>query len=47
MGVVSRWIWVQSMGVASGCGCNEVCRFPHAVHPHLSDPLWAEGCSDK
>ena len=28
MGVVSRrWLWVESMGVASGCGCKEVYRF--------------------
>ena len=25
MGVVSRrWMWVESMGVASGCGCKEL-----------------------
>ena len=25
MGVVSRrWVWVESIGVASGCGCKEV-----------------------
>ena len=30
MGVVSRrWVWVKSIGVACGCGCNEVYRFPH------------------
>ena len=30
MGVVSRrWMWVESMGVASGCGCKEVYRFLH------------------
>ena len=30
MGVVSRrWVWVESMGVASGCGCKEVYKFPH------------------
>ena len=23
--------WVESMCVASGCGCKEVCRFPHIV----------------
>ena len=24
MGVVSRrWMWVESMGVSSGCGCKE------------------------
>ena len=28
MGVVSRWMWVESMGVACGCGCKEVYRFP-------------------
>ena len=32
MGVVSRrWMWVESMGVASGCGCKEVYRFPHIL----------------
>ena len=30
MGVVSRrWMQMESMGVASGCGCKEVYRFPH------------------
>ena len=29
MGMVSRCMWVESMGVASGCGCKEVYRFPH------------------
>ena len=34
MGVVSRmWVWVESMGVASGCGCKEVYRFPHITIP--------------
>ena len=29
MGVVSRrWIWLESMGVAGGCGSKEVDRFP-------------------
>ena len=28
VGVVSR-MWVESTGVASGCGCKEVYRFPH------------------
>ena len=28
MGVVSRrWMWVESMGEASGCGCKVVYRF--------------------
>ena len=22
-----RWVWVESMGVASGCSCKEVYRF--------------------
>ena len=33
MGVVSWWWeWVESMGVASGCGCKEVYRFPHITY---------------
>ena len=37
MGVVSRrWMWVESMGVASGCGCKEVYRFPHITYPYYS-----------
>ena len=37
MGVVSRrWMYVESMGVASGCGCNEVYRFPHTTYPYSS-----------
>ena len=35
MGVVSR-MWVDSMGVASGCGCKEVYRFPHITYPYSS-----------
>ena len=23
--------WVESIGVASGCGCNEVHKFPHNI----------------
>ena len=34
VGVVSSrrcglWEWVESMGVATGCGCKEVYSFPH------------------
>ena len=30
MGMVSRrWMWVESMGVASVCGCKEVCEFAY------------------
>ena len=37
MGVVSRrWMWVESVGVASGCGCKEVYRFPHITYPYSS-----------
>ena len=33
MGVVSR-MWVESMGVVSGCGRKEVYRFPHITYPY-------------
>ena len=37
MGVVSRrWVWVKSMGVASGLGCKEVYRFPLIIYPYSS-----------
>ena len=37
MGVISRRrVWVESMGVASGCGCNEVYRFPYITYPYSS-----------
>ena len=41
MGVVSRrWVWlvgvVESMGVATGCGCKEIYRFPHTTYPYSS-----------
>ena len=28
--------WVESMGVATGCGCKEVYRFPHSTYPYSS-----------
>ena len=38
--VVRRWVWlvgvVESMGVATGCGCKEVYRFPHTTYPYSS-----------
>ena len=38
VGVVSRrWEWVESMGVATGCGFKEIYRFPHTTYP--STPL--------
>ena len=27
---------MESMGVASGCGCKEVYRFPHITYPYSS-----------
>ena len=37
MGVVSRrWVWVESMAVASGCSCKEVYRFYHITYPYTS-----------
>ena len=35
VGVVSRkWVWLECIGVVSGCGCKDVYRFPH--HYYLS-----------
>ena len=34
--VIRRWEWVESMGVASGCGCKEVYRFPHTTYSYSS-----------
>ena len=34
--VIRRWMWVKSMGVASGCRCKEVYRFPHITYPYSS-----------
>ena len=39
MGVVSRrwmWVWVESMGMVSGCGCKEVYRFPRITYTYSS-----------
>ena len=35
MGVDSR-MWVESMGVVTGCGCKEVYRFPHITYHYSS-----------
>ena len=32
--VSRRWVWVDSMGVASECGCKEVYRFPLITYPY-------------
>ena len=41
VGVVSRrWVWLVGVGgiygVATGCGCKEVYRFPHTTYPYSS-----------
>ena len=42
MGVVSRrWVWVESMGVASGCGCKEVHVYRFSVPTPLVSALFA------
>ena len=33
MSVVSSWVWVESMGVASGGCCKEVYIIPHNTYP--------------
>ena len=33
---VGSRMWVDYMGVASGCGCKEVYRFPHITYPYSS-----------
>ena len=41
MGVVSRRrVWVESIGVGSGCGCKKVYRFPHITYL-----LWLTGAA--
>ena len=33
----SGWnLWVWLLGVATGCGCKEVYRFPHTTYPYCS-----------
>ena len=34
--VSKRWVWVESMGVASGCGCKEAYTFPYITYPYSS-----------
>ena len=44
MGMISkRWVWVEFMGVASGCVCKEAYRLPH-VYPYSSCvyPFWQQ-----
>ena len=28
------WVWLQCIGVVSGCCCKEVYRFPHITYPY-------------
>ena len=30
-------MWLESMGVVSGCSCKEVYRFPHITYPYSSE----------
>ena len=34
MSVVIRWVWLECIGVVSGCYCKEVYRFPHITYPY-------------
>ena len=46
MGVVSRrWMWVESMGVASECCCKEVYIFCHVTYPYSSCILFFAAAS--
>ena len=38
--VIRRWIWLECIGVASGCGCKEVYRFPYITYPYST--CWGE-----
>ena len=29
------WVWLQCIGVASGCCCKEVYRYPHNNFPYF------------
>ena len=29
--VIRRWVWLECIGVVSGCCCKEVYRFPHNI----------------
>ena len=28
------WVWLECIGVVSGCCCKEVYRFPHITYPY-------------
>ena len=32
--VIRRWVWLECIGVVSGCCCKEVYRFSHITYPY-------------
>ena len=32
--IIRRWVWLECIGVVSGCCCKEVYRFPHITYPY-------------
>ena len=32
--VIRRWVWLECIGVVSGCCCKEVYRFLHITYPY-------------
>ena len=32
--VIKRWVWLECIGLASGCCCKEMYRFPHITYPY-------------
>ena len=33
------WVWLQCIGVVSGCCCKEVYRYPHNNYSYFPTPL--------
>ena len=33
------WVWLECIGVVSGCCCKEVYRFPHITYPLLIESV--------
>ena len=31
--VIRRWVWLECIGVVSGCCCKEVYKFPQITYP--------------
>ena len=35
--VIKKWVWLECIGVVSGCCCMEVYRFPHNItYPYFT-----------